>query len=70
MRDPALSESGAQAFESVSKHVLRRGDVFHGGLRGLRAGYLAVATLHGHHDLRGAHSATDAGTRTRMTLQN
>lgn len=61
MRDPALPESGAQTPEPVSKHVLRRGDVLHGGLRGYRAGHLAFATLHGHHDLRGAHSVTDAG---------
>lgn len=63
MRDPALSESGAQAFESISKHVLCCGDVLHGGLRGFRAGHLAIAALHGHHDLRGTYSATDAGTR-------
>jgi hypothetical protein len=63
MRDPALSESGAQAFESVPKYLLRRSDILHGRLRGFRAGHLAVAALHGHHDLRSAHSATDAGMR-------
>lgn len=61
MRDPALSESGAQAFEPISKHVLRRGDILYGRLRRFRAGHLAFAALHGHHDLRGAHSITNAG---------
>jgi len=60
MRDPALPESGAQTFESISKYVLRCGNVLHGGLRGFRARYLAFATLHGHYDLRGSHSLTNA----------
>lgn len=62
MRDPALPKSGAQTFEPISKHVLCRSDIFHGGLWRFRAGHLAFATLHGHHDLRGAHSVTYAGT--------
>lgn len=62
MRDPALPESGAQAFESISKHILCRGNVLHGGLRRFRAGYLAFATLHGHYDLRGSYSVTNTGT--------
>jgi len=66
MRDPALSKSGAQAFESVPKYLLCRGDVFHGGLWGFRAGYLAIAAVHGHHDLRGAYSATDTGMRAHV----
>lgn len=61
MRDPALPESRAQASESISEHILRRCDILHGGLWGFRAGYLALTTLHGHHDLRGAHSVTNAG---------
>lgn len=69
MRDPALPESGAQTPKPLSKHVLRRGDVLHGGLRRYRAGHLAFAALHGHHDLRGAHSATNTGMYThRHTL--
>lgn len=62
MRDPALPESGAQAFESISKYVLRRGNVLHSGLRRFRAGHLALATLHGHYDLRGSYSITNTGT--------
>lgn len=61
MRDPTFPESGTQAFKFISKHVLRGGDVFHSRLRGFCAGHLALAALHGHHDLRGAYSVTNAG---------
>lgn len=61
MRDPALPKSGAQTFESISKHVLRSGDIFHSRLWRFRAGHLAFATLHGHYDLRSTHSVTNAG---------
>lgn len=59
MRDPTLPESGAQAFESISKYVLRCSNVLHCRLRRFRAGHLAFATLHGHYDLRGSHSVTN-----------
>lgn len=59
MRVPALPKSGAQTFESTSKHVLRHSDIFHSRLWRYRAGHLALATLHGYHDLRGAHSVTN-----------
>lgn len=62
MRDPALPESGAQAFESISKYILRCGNVLHRGLRRFRTGHLAFATLHGHYDLRGSHSVTNTST--------
>lgn len=68
MRDPALPKSGAQTFESISKHVLRSSDIFHGRLRRFRAGHLAFATLHGHYDLRSAHSITNAGTYTFLKM--
>lgn len=68
MRDSALPESGAQTPKPLSKHVLRRGDVFHGGLWGYRAGHLALAALHGHHDLRGAHSVTNSGAYTYIRI--
>lgn len=61
MRDPALPESGAQAFESISKYILRCGNVLHGRLWRFRTGYLAFATLHGHYDLCGPYSITNAG---------
>lgn len=61
MRDPAFPESGAQAFESISKYVLCCGDVLHGGLWRFRTGYLAFTTLHGHYDLCGSHSVTNTG---------
>ena len=63
MWDPTLPESGAQAFESISKHVLRCSHVFYGRLRGLCTWHLALAALHGHHDLRSSHSSTYPGTR-------
>lgn len=61
MRDPAFPESRAQAFESISKYVLRCGYILHGGLWGYRTGHLAFATLYGHYDLRGSHSFTNTG---------
>lgn len=64
MRDSALSKSGAQTFEFISKHVLCRSDIFHGRLWRFRTGHLALTTLHGHHDLRGTHSVTNTGVYT------
>lgn len=61
MWDSTLPKSGAQASESVSKHILRCSHVFYGRLRGFCTWHLALAALHGHHDLRCSHSSTYSG---------
>lgn len=62
MWDPALPAGRSSASEPVPEHLLRGGDILDRRLRGLRAGHLALAALHGHHDLRGAYRTADAGT--------
>lgn len=62
MWDPALPAGGSSASESVPEHLLRGGDLLDRGLRRLCAGHLALAALHGYHDLRGADRSPDAGT--------
>lgn len=58
----ALSAGRTPSPESISEHVLCGGDVLNSWLRRLRARHMAVTAVHGHHDLRGADRAADAGT--------
>ncbi|GIX95218.1 hypothetical protein CDAR_546581 [Caerostris darwini] len=44
----------------VQEPVLRGGDILDGGIRRLPAGRLALAALHGRHDMRRAHSPAHA----------
>ncbi|GIY36351.1 potassium channel subfamily T member 1 [Caerostris extrusa] len=60
MRFSALPEIRQPRGGLVQEPVLRGGDLLDGGLRRLPAGCLALAALHGRHDMRRAHSPAHA----------
>lgn len=55
MRFPALPAVRQPRGGPVQVPVLRGGDLLDGGLRRLQAGQLALAALHGRHDMRRPH---------------
>lgn len=63
MRYTALSKGRSPTPEPLSGHLLRGGHIFHGRLRRFRAGHLALAALHGRHDLHRADRPADTSKR-------
>ena len=61
MRRAAFPAGRPPPLQSVPILLLCGGHVLNRRLRRLRAGHLAVATLHGRHDLRRSHRPAHAG---------
>ncbi|ROT68244.1 putative potassium channel subfamily T member 2 isoform X4, partial [Penaeus vannamei] len=66
VRDPALPARRPPPPQPLSGRLLRHRHLLHGRIRRLRARHLAVAAVHGHHDLRGAHRPPDAVRAARL----
>lgn len=63
MRLPALPAGRYGDCRPVRELVFRGGHFLDCGLRRLQAGQLAVAAVHGCHDLRGSHRLAYSGTK-------
>lgn len=61
MRHPALSKGRPPTPEPLPGDVLRGGHVLYGGVRRLRARYMALPAVDGHHDMRRSHSTSHSG---------
>lgn len=61
VRHTAFSARRPPTSEFISGHILCGRDVFNRRLRRLRTGHLALATVHGHYDMRGFNCPPDPG---------
>lgn len=61
LRHSTFPKSWTSALEFIPEHILRRGDIFNGWLWRFRARHMAVAALHGYHDMCCTHCIAHTG---------